>query len=352
MTLNSYNITRAIGGGVTGNFSLKISVVYSSDDKFAEILGVSLVSLYENNTNFSSIDVYVIDENISESNKRKLQSISSDYNRSPIKWLKCPNLNSLLSLKIATDRGSISQFSRLLLASLLPEDLDKVLYMDCDTIVNKNIQELWNLDLKSKTIAALEDSFSKYYRKNIGLNSNAVIFNSGVILVNLDKWRKLNTESKLLAFLKAKDGKVQQGDQGVLNAVLSDECFCFAPKYNAVTTFFDFNYQEMLAYRKPPRQYYSDKAISEATDNPYIIHYTSSFMSKKPWMKGCQHKYARQWQLYKNKSPWKDTPLWDDNRSKWKLFCYSLAKKLPRKSLIFVAGIFQGYVRPFKNRFI
>ena len=59
MDINSYNITRATGG-VAGNFSHKISVVYSSDNKFAEILGVSLVSLYENNTNFSNIDVYVI----------------------------------------------------------------------------------------------------------------------------------------------------------------------------------------------------------------------------------------------------------------------------------------------------
>ena len=352
MCINSYNITRATGGGVTGNFSNKISVVYSSNNKFAEILGVSLVSLYENNTDFSNIDVYVIDENISEENKEKLQSISTNYNRSPINWIHCPNLNNLLNLNIATDRGSLSQFSRLLIASLLPKDLEKVLYMDCDTIVNQNIQELWDSDLKGKIIGVLEDCFSKYYRKNIGLSSNAIIFNSGIILVDLVKWRALNTESKLLNYLKSKDGKVQQGDQGVLNAILSNDCYCFAPKFNALTTFFDFNYQEMLSYRKPPANYYSDKAISEATNNPYIIHYTSSFMSKKPWMKGCQHKYARQWQLYKNKSPWKDTPLWDDNRSKWKLFCYSLAKKLPRKSLIFVAGIFQGYVRPFKNRFI
>lgn len=71
MGINSYNITRASGGGRerTGNFSNKISVVYSSDNKFAEILGVSLVSLYKNNTDFSNIDIYVIDENISEENK-------------------------------------------------------------------------------------------------------------------------------------------------------------------------------------------------------------------------------------------------------------------------------------------
>ncbi|WP_363668011.1 glycosyltransferase family 8 protein [uncultured Succinivibrio sp.] len=327
-----------------------MNIVYSSNNKFAEILGVSLVSLYENNTNYKKIDVYVIDENISEENKDKLQSISSNYNRSPIKWLHCPNLNNLLNLNIATDRGSLSQFSRLMMGSLLPNEVDRVLSLDCDIVINKSLHDLWSTDLKGNTVAALSDCFSKYYRENIGLTAEAIMFNPGVFLVDLNKWRADNVENKLLSYLKEKKGIVQQSDLGVLNHVLSADCFVIDPKYNAVTIFFDFNYQEMLTYRRPPSQYYSEEIIREATNHPYIIHYTSSFLSKRPWMKGCNHRYVYKWLFYKDLTPWVDTPLWSDNRNKLKLFCYFLAKLLPRKALIFVASIFQVYLRPLKNR--
>ena len=214
MGINGYNITRASGRAVTGDFSHKINIVYSSDKKFAEILGVSLVSLYKHNTNFQNIDVYVIDENISEENKDKLQSISSNYNRSPIKWLHCPNLNNLLNLNIATDRGSRSQFSRLMMGSLLPNDVDRVLSLDCDIVINKRLHDLWSIDLKGKAVAALSDCFSKYYRENIGLTAEAIMFNLGVFLVDLNKLRADTGEEKLLSYLKEKKGIVQQSDLG------------------------------------------------------------------------------------------------------------------------------------------
>ena len=48
-----------------------------------------------------------------------------------------------------------------------------------------------------------------------------IMFNSGVMLIDLDKWRRENIESKLLEFIRKKNGKIQQGDQGALNAILS-----------------------------------------------------------------------------------------------------------------------------------
>lgn len=182
--------------------------------------------------------------------------------------------------------------------------------------------------------------------------ADSIMFNPGVFLVDLNKWRAENVEYRLLSYLKEKNGNVQQSDLGVLNNVLSNDCYVIDPKFNALTILFDFNYQEILNYRKPPIEFYSEDIINTAINNPCIIHYTSSFMSKRPWMKGCQHKYATQWLFYKSKSPYKDSPLRDDNRSKLKMLCYSLAKKLPRRLLILVASIFQVYIRPLKNRFI
>lgn len=325
-------------------------VVYASDDKFAEILGISLVSLYENSKDMEDIIVYILDAGIKEENKKKLMSLTQKYNAHELVFIEAKDITKELNMKVTLDRGSIGQYARLFISSVLPDDLDKVLYLDCDIILVKSIKELWNLDLQGKIIAALKDAFSKYYRANINLRQKDVMFNSGVMLIDLNKWKEEKIEDKLLKFIVEKNGKVQQGDQGVLNAVLSSDTFCFHPKYNSVTIFYDFSYEEMLFYRKPP-EFYSKEVIKSAVDNPYLIHFTTSFLSERPWMVGCQHKYKNEWMKYKEMSPWKDSKLWEDNRPKWKKAGQEIFNKLPRKVAIVIASFMQVYVRPFANKF-
>lgn len=181
-------------------------IVYASDDKFAEILGVSLVSLYENSKDMEDIVVYVLDSGIEKQNKDRLLSVSRSYARHDITFIPAKNISEKLSMNVAVDRGSLSQYARLFVSSDLSMDLNRVLYLDCDIIINRSIRELWDLDLNGKTIGALMDAFSKYYRQNINLEDNDIMFNSGVMLIDLEKWRKQNIEEKLMRFI-ARDRK-------------------------------------------------------------------------------------------------------------------------------------------------
>lgn len=321
-------------------------IVYASDDRFAEILGVSLVSLYENSKDMDEIVVYVLDSGIADENKQKLLSVCKSYKRNDIVFIPGKNISEKLSMDVAVDRGSLSQYARLFVSSDLQKELNRVLYLDCDIIVKKSIKELWNLDLHGKTIGALMDAFSKYYRKNIDLEQDDVMFNSGVMLIDLDKWREQNIEDRLLKFITAKNGKIQQGDQGALNHVLSHKTYCFEPRFNTVTIFYDFTYKEMLIYRKPP-EFYTEEQIEEAVDNPSIIHFTTSFLSKRAWMKGCKHRYVSEWLSYKKMSPWKDEPLWDDNRPQWKQTGAKVIMRMPRGMAVRIAGLMQVYGRPW-----
>ena len=153
-------------------------IVYATDDNFAEILGVSLVSLYENSKDVDDIIVYVLDSGISDENIKKLKSLPKKYSRSDLSFIKATDISKELSMNVNLDRGSLSQYARLFVSSVLPCILDRVLYLDCDIIINKSISELWNLDIKGKTIAALKDAFSKQYRKNIDLEPDDIMFNS------------------------------------------------------------------------------------------------------------------------------------------------------------------------------
>lgn len=322
-------------------------IVYASDDKFSEILGVSLVSLFENSTDIDVV-VYILDSGIKEENKEKIKEIGVKYNQK-IVWLKARNIAEELSMDVAVDRGSLSQYARLFVSSDLPEDLGRVLYLDCDLIVEKSIKELWELDLHGKTIGALMDAFSKYYRQNIDLEENDIMFNSGVMLIDLKKWREDKIEEKLIKFISKKKGRIQQGDQGALNAVLSHDTYCLEPRFNAVTIFFDFTYKEMLIYRKPP-VFYDESEIHTAVESPSIVHFTTSFLSKRAWMKSCNHRYVNEWMKYKEMSPWKESPLWDDNRPKWKQKGLALYKRLPKGLAIRIASVMQVYGRPLLNK--
>lgn len=331
-------------------------VVYASDDKFAEILGVSLVSLYENSKDMDDIVVYVLDSEIKNENKDKLLTVSRQYSRTEVQFIPAKDISKKLEMKVSTDRGSLSQYARLFVSSDLPKDLDRVLYLDCDIIINRSIRELWNLDLKGKTIGALMDAFSKYYRQNIDLEENDIMFNSGVMLINLQRWREQKIEENLMRFIASKKGRIQQGDQGALNAVLSHDTYCFEPRFNSVTIFYDFTYNEMLVYRRPPRTYtegqrfYTEAQVKEAVENPVIIHFTTSFKSKRAWMKGCKHKYVGEWLKYKRMSPWKDMELWEDNRPQWKQKARKIYMILPSWLSVRIASIMQVYGRPLMNK--
>lgn len=324
-------------------------IVYASDERFAEILGISLVSLYENSKDMNDIIIYILDSGITVKSKEKIEAVSKTYERSLPVWIIAKNISEELSIDVAFDRGSLSQYARLFISSVLPEHLTRVLYLDCDIIINKSIVELWNLDLHGKTIGALKDAFSKYYRVNIDLQPQDIMFNSGVMLVDLERWKKNKIERKLLYFISEKNGKIQQGDQGALNSILSHETYCFEPCFNSVTIFYDFTYEEMLVYRKP-ENFYTKEQVKEAVEEPRIIHFTTSFLSQRPWVEGCKHMYCDEWMKYKKLSPWKDKKLWKDTRPLWGKVGNKVFNWLSRRIALSIAGFMQAYGRPIRNR--
>lgn len=111
------------------------NIVYASDDGFAEVLGVSIISLYANNKEMDDINVFVLDSGISAENKRKLISISKEYNRRKIEFISAKNISEILKLDVKTDRGSLSQYARLFISSSLPKTIERVLYLDCDIVI-------------------------------------------------------------------------------------------------------------------------------------------------------------------------------------------------------------------------
>ena len=319
-------------------------IVYASDENYAPMLGISLTSLLENNRK-TPLQIHILDSGIGEEDHKKIEAVCKNYGQMPPHWIQADNISEELEMTVKADRGSLAQFGRIFLSRHLDDEIQRVLYLDCDTIIRGSIEELYNLDLADKTVAALNDAFSVHYRKNLDLKPDDIMFNSGVMLIDMKKWRERKVEQRILEFVRSRHGFVEKGDQGALSAVLSRETLCFDAAFNAVTIFFDFSYREMLAYRKPPK-YYDEEEIQRAAENPVIVHYTLSFLSKRPWMEGCTHPWVDEWLKYKSLSPWNDMPLQREDRS-WRV---NAMRMLPRPLMLWLAGLLQVYGRPWLYR--
>lgn len=333
----------------TGVEEIEMNIVYASDDNYADILGTSMLSLLENNKESESIDVYILDDGIKIDNKDKLLSIAEKYDRKLI-FVPIPNLHALAGVEIHTnERWSLSTFSRLFLERLLPEEVEQVIYLDCDILVNSSLEEMYNTDLGDYCCGGVSDCLSDGHKANVGLKSDDYYINAGVMLISLKNWRRTHICDRFIDFINRYNGNTPYVDQGVINGTMSKSIMPLSLKYNVYTVLFDFGYNDLILYRKPP-SYYSEADVQEAIHKPTIVHFTTSFLSLRPWIKGCKHPFASEWLRYKGMTPWSDMPLRVDNRSIKKKAAVFIYNVLPKALAVRIVGWIHAIAVPKTRR--
>lgn len=288
---------------------MDIVVVYSSDDNYAQHTGVSIASLLDNNKHFDSIYIYIIDNEISKVNKDKLIEISNSYRRE-ITFIDFNAYKSIFQLNMQWNI-SISAYARLFISSIIPININKVLYLDCDTIIVDKLDELWSTDINQYYVAGVEDTVNSYTKTAVGININDKYINSGMLLVNLKKWRQDNIEEKFSEFIKNANGSVTHHDQGVINGVLFKKMKILNPKFNIMTVYYTMKRQDIISYYGIDYEFYSEITIKQALKEPVCIHFTPGFTTR-PWIKGCKHPKKQIYLDYLEKTPWKNSKLQKD----------------------------------------
>ncbi len=190
-----------------------MNVIYSSDDNYARHVGISITSLYEQNREMDDIQVFLIDDGITAENHRKLANIARKYNRT-ITYIPFSKFKKKLQLNNKWELP-MSAYARLFVAEMVPADVDRLLYLDCDTVICDSLQELWSTDLSGNTIGAVEDVASCVFWKETGLEQQFRYFCSGIILIDLKKWRETNSQKRLLDYLDSKNGVVRHHDSNI-----------------------------------------------------------------------------------------------------------------------------------------
>ena len=308
----------------------RLDIVYATDNNFIDVLYASIASLYDTNGDLN-LDIWIIEEKISDLNKEKINNLSKEYNQKEVNWIE----NCEVPYQVKLDRGSASQYSRLMIGSALPDSIKKALYLDADTIILSNLIELFNVCFDDKIVIGVSDVINAEYKKILNIPEDRAVFNTGVLLIDLEKWRIEQIESKLFDVICKFKGNVIQGDVGILNAVLYDSYKEINPKFNYMTIFEDMSYEDILVFKKPV-DYYSKKKLEDARNNIVIRHYTTCFLSRRPWQQGSKVAHVREFEKY-YKGEFKSV------KDPKILKIYNI---LPKKLAIRIIGFIQSKIRP------
>jgi lipopolysaccharide biosynthesis glycosyltransferase len=191
---------------------------------------------------------------------------------------------------------SVVTYYRLNMHTLLPPDIERVIYIDSDTIVVDSLLKLWNIDIGSKPIAGCADAGGTTQSIRLNLPSSHKYFNAGVLIFNLAELRKSKIMDEAVEVYHAREKDIIFQDQDILNIIFCDRTHILPLRWNIND--FMFTYSDI-------RPSYKVDDARKAVLDPGIIHFTGRF---KPWDTGCVNPLADWYWFYRNTTPWREGP--------------------------------------------
>ncbi len=323
-----------------------MNVVYTCDNNFVWIMGISMISLFENNRDMEHLDVFLLGDNISDESKKQLKDIASGYKRECI-IIDVPDLK--IPLEFTSSRWPKSAFTRMFSGELMPQECKRMLYLDCDIIIRDSIKELDKYNMEEYCIYGVKDCVSKGYKKKIGIAPKDSYINAGVLLMDLDKMRKLNIRQMMAEFITEHSSDVSYADQDILNGMFKGKFGILAPKYDAMTLTCVYTYKQVRQIRHPS-YYYDEEEFTRAQQSPAIVHYTTCMTNIRPWYKGSKHPFATDFDKYMQMSPWKNRPKNIAKFDKAEQKIIKIILTLPDFLSYRLIGFIHGFLRPFVLR--
>ena len=246
----------------------QIHLGFGIDKNFGKFAGITITSLVHNNM-YTDLVVHIVYDELLPEDMEKLQQMERLYRNLTLYFYQ---ITSTEGMTFVVPPGHITQamYYRYLFADMLPETVTRLIYMDADIICKGDILPLWQLDLQGKVLAAARDYGENRSCDRIGLK-NGRYFNSGVLLMDLTKWRQQKLTQKLFQWLEQVGGtKILWGDQDALNGVIDGE-FVELPKiFNCIVinnTTLNEDLQAVIVhyidYVKPWHSYYVDSNAKE-----------------------------------------------------------------------------------------
>lgn len=287
-----------------------IHIAACCDDNYAPYAGVMMLSALRA-TPDARIQFHLVSCGISDQNLRNLRETVHQAGGE----LLIHEPNHDLYQGLPTHRYGPAVYQRINLPAVIPDAISRILYLDSDTLVLDDLNELWRTDLKGQPVAAVEN-FSPTACRDIHVDRQDY-FNSGVLLMDLAIWREEGLHRQVTDYARAHADSLQFVDQCSLNAVLQGRWARLAARWNQQGDV----YSVMTRYVEGCS--YSVEELYEAFIAPGIVHYIGK---KKPWKIFCFHPFKGVYRRVLADTPWAGIRAPDDSFSMRLKYWTSLGK--------------------------
>lgn len=254
-------------------------VVYAVDENYWMPLYVSIFSLLDNNEDLS-LRIFVLYAERDDDFFEDVERLEDAHDDVTIEGIRVDE--SQFGDAPTPHWFTDATLYRFLIGTVLPLDDENVLYLDCDTIVDGSLAELFARDIDDSVAAALPEYKLRSFE--LGLSLDALFYNAGVMYINLGLWKDHDIGARAMHRIEtARD--VDFPVQEVLNPILNDLDLWteLHPKYNAMT-----NWVDVLE--------------SEPHERPVVIHFTGR---DNPWEYTTERPYKDLWWEYLERTPYR-----------------------------------------------
>ncbi len=291
-----------------------IAICYATDEKYAGLLGVSLLSLLEHVSSENFYDVVVLYRRLSEKSKKRLEAFAQTMPNASVRLYDMSAYAEKYEGKLMVRAWwGIEIWFKIFLAKVFRR-YSRVLMLDVDTIIEEDVAKLYRTrmgsqwvsgcrDLKIIRLARKDERFQTYCKDELGLYGQAMYesyINVGVLLFNIREWKKCEVDKQLVqTALDAPKGGWRFPEQDVMNRVCHGHIF-----------FLD---QAWDTYPLDNEVGNNDPADAEtwrrACEKPRIIHYVNGAGLSKPWINPGTPMGERWWS-YARKLPYYEELLY------------------------------------------
>ena len=257
-----------------------IHIALCLDDNDCMPAGVLMTSILQ--TQKSPVMFHIFSKKLSKKNKEKLRKATNgniefyQINMPEIAYLKPDALyTNAMIYKIA-------------IPLLVPKEMGKILYLDSDMLVTAPLDDLWETDVSDVSVACVLQPFTADTAKiinELGYDDSFGYFNSGMLLMNLKRWREKNIAGQTLQKLDSNPQRDPYRDQRVLNDILHNDKKTVSERFNTEAN-----------------PWITKKPLSF----PVVIHFATD---RKPWYKDFFGLYIAEWRRTKEKSLWANERL-------------------------------------------
>ena len=304
-----------------------------SDDNYVKNLGICTYSIMHNMCGEADrVRLFVMDCGISDNNIKRLQRQTERFDNAEIYFCDITVYVDYIANNIDSPWHR-SIYGRLFPAKVLKicPDVNRLVYMDCDTLMDLPVTDLYTMDMHGKCLAAVADADEDHRKQTLEMPEEGVYINSGVLVIDLAGWTERNAAERIIEYLCTCKNTLLYPDQDAISSVMWDDMEIIPLEYNMMWMICDSDIPKLV--NNIPQFPYTADEVTHALHNMKICHYSGHDM----WtFYGITPIQARIFKKYRRLCDWRNEKRSFESPVKFVLWVMKSVKRF------FIGDLFSG----------